>query len=116
MCYHSADSIDGGKRETTNTMMAPGSDVSVAKKILIPATVAFAIGVAGLGGLKHTGERICSRAEMCQPEKIRLPDRHDPEPSILLQGQVSMLAVPSTTASLPSNLSRGSVMSPSALE
>jgi hypothetical protein len=58
----------------------PSNDVSVAKKVLIPATVAAAIGIAGLGGHKQTGERICTQAEMCQPEKIR-PDL---KPSIAL--------------------------------
>jgi hypothetical protein len=94
-------------------LMAPSNDVSVAKKVLIPATVATAIGIAGLGGFQHTGERICTQAEMCQPEKIRLPDRHDPEPSIPLQGQVRTLTVSSTAeapigpiAISPSNATR----------
>ena len=51
-------------------MMVPSDDVSVAKKVLIPAAVATAIGIAGLGGVHHGGERVCSQTKMCQPEKI----------------------------------------------
>ena len=58
------------------------NDVSVAKKVLIPAAVATAIGIAGLGGFQHIGERIRTQTETCQPERMRLLDRHNPEPSI----------------------------------
>ena len=92
-------------------LTAPSGDASIAKKVLIPAAVAGAIGVAGLGGFQHTGERICTRSEMCQPEKIRLPDRHDPEPSIPLHGQVTTLTPSSTAANLPSVLTPGLTIS-----
>jgi len=78
-------------------LIAPTGDASIAKKVLIPATVAGAIGLISLGGFQHTGERICTRAEMCQREKIRLPDRHDPEPSNPAQSQVRALTASSTT-------------------
>jgi hypothetical protein len=38
---------------------------------------------------------------MCQPEKIRPADRHDPGPSIPLQGQVRTLTVSSTASRRP---------------
>ena len=50
----------------TIPLMTPGNDVGIAKKVLIPATVAAAIGIASLSGFQRTGERICTNGEMCQ--------------------------------------------------
>ena len=50
----------------TIPLMTPGNDVGIAKKVLIPATVAAAIGIASLGGFQHTGERVCTNSEMCR--------------------------------------------------
>ena len=82
-------------------LIAPSGDVSVAKKVLIPAAVAGAIGLVGLGGTQHTRERLCTQVEMCQPEKTRLPDRHDPEPSSPSRSQVRTVTASSTAANLP---------------
>lgn len=49
----------------TIPLMTPGNDVSTAKKVLVPATVAAAIGISSLGGFQHTGERVCTNSEMC---------------------------------------------------